>query len=80
MISVNPLYQRKGVGSLLMQWGCDEADRRGLESYILASPAGVQLYRRFGFKTVGEVYTHGVNFTSMLRRAQKDSLEFIEQD
>lgn len=78
MISVNPLYQRKGVGSLLMQWGCDEIDRNSLESYILASPVGVQLYRRFGFKRVGEVCMHGAKFTSMLRKAQKCSFEFVE--
>ena len=73
MISVNPIYQRKGVGSLLMQWGCDEADRNGLDSYILASPVGVQLYRRFGFKSTGEVCVHGAKFPSMLRKAPNDS-------
>ena len=74
MISVNPIYQRKGVGSLLMQWGCDEADRNGLDSYILASPVGVQLYRRFGFESIGEVCVHGAKFTSMLRKTPNDSL------
>ena len=62
-----------------MQWGCDEADRNSLDSYILASPVGIQLYQRFGFKKVGEVYAHGAKFTSMLRKAQKYRLGFVEQ-
>lgn len=80
MISVNPSYQRKGVGLFLMQWGCDEADRNSLDSYVLASPVGVQQYRRFGFKKVGDVCTHGAKFTIVLREAQKGTFEFVKQD
>ena len=57
-----------------MQWGCDEADRSGLDSYILASSVGVQLYQRFGFKSIEEVCMHGAKFTSMLRKASNDDL------
>ena len=57
-----------------MQRGCDEADRNGLDSYILASPVRVQLYQRFGFKSIEEVCVHGAKFTSMLRKAPNDDL------
>ena len=69
MISVNPLYQRKGIGSLLMQWGCNEADRKKLDSYVLASPVGALLYRKSGFEDVGGICVQGATFTSMVRKA-----------
>ena len=78
MISVNPLYQRKGIGSLLMQWGCNEADRKKLDSYVLASPVGTLLYRKSGFENVGQICVQGVTFTSMLRKASHCNLEISQ--
>ena len=57
MISVDPKYQRQGVGSMLLKWGCDMADRCGQGAFLIASPAGIPLYSKFGFKIVGEVWT-----------------------
>jgi predicted N-acetyltransferase YhbS len=70
MISVNPVYQRQGIGSILLQWGTEEADAHGRDSFVIASPAGVRLYAKFGFKVVGEVQTPTGTFTSMFRKAQ----------
>ncbi|KFY06559.1 hypothetical protein V492_07952 [Pseudogymnoascus sp. VKM F-4246] len=66
-ISVAPEHQRKGVGSMLMQWGCEKADSSGWNSFVMASPDGVSLYRKFGFKAVGQVQTQHGSFTSMIR-------------
>lgn len=75
-ISVAPEHQRQGVGSMLLQWGCDKADSCGWNSFVMASPAGVQLYRKFDFEPVGQVQTkHGI-FTSMFR----ESRPFIERN
>ncbi|OBT63801.1 hypothetical protein VE03_06933 [Pseudogymnoascus sp. 23342-1-I1] len=69
-ISVAPEYQKQGVGSMLLQWGCDKADSCGWSSFVMASPAGVQLYSKFDFKVVGQVRTkHGL-FTSMFRESR----------
>ncbi|KAJ9245751.1 hypothetical protein DTO271D3_4073 [Paecilomyces variotii] len=70
MISVNPAYQRQGIGSILLQWGTEEADAHGRDSFLISSPAGVRLYAKFGFKVVGEIHTPRGTFTSMFREAQ----------
>jgi ribosomal protein S18 acetylase RimI-like enzyme len=71
MISVDPAYQRQGIGSMLLQWGCEEADGHGRDSFLIASPAGIQLYTNFGFKVVREIHTMWGTFTSMFREARK---------
>lgn len=44
-----PSYRRRGVGSLIMQWGIDKAEELGLEAYLEASAMGKPLYEKFGF-------------------------------
>lgn len=34
---------------MLVQWGCDLADRDGVGAYVDASKAGAPLYEKFGF-------------------------------
>ncbi|KAJ5621039.1 acyl-CoA N-acyltransferase [Penicillium lagena] len=70
IVVVNPLYQRRGIGSMLMQWACEEADKAHRDGILLASPAGIQLYTKFGFEKVGEVRTAKGSLHSMLRKAQ----------
>ena len=50
-----PMYQRKGIASLLLKWGLDIADDRGLVCYLDASPMGLGLYKKFGWKEVDHV-------------------------
>lgn len=50
MLATDPEYQRQGAASLLVQWGCDLADRNGAAIYIASSSEGVGLYRKFGFE------------------------------
>lgn len=45
-----PGVQRRGVGSALLREGLKEADRRRLPAFIEASPAGLGLYRKFGWE------------------------------
>ena len=71
IISVDPAYQRQGVGSMLMQWGCEEADLSERDAFVLASPAAVRLYAKFDFEIVGEVRTKEGVFQSMFRKARK---------
>lgn len=75
MISVDPAYQRRGIGSLLMQWGCHQADHHGWTSYVLSSPAGVKLYTNFGFTAVGRVDTERGTFTSMMREGPEQKVQ-----
>lgn len=52
MLGTRPDYHGRGLGSMLLQWGLDRADRDGLEVYLSASPAGRPLYEKRGFQVV----------------------------
>lgn len=54
MLGTHPEYRRRGAGSLLVQWGCDLADRDGVGAYVDASKAGAPLYEKFGFVDYSE--------------------------
>lgn len=51
-----PAFQRKGAGSLLMEWGVELAKRENLKICLEATGFGLPLYNKFGFKNVGEVH------------------------
>jgi GNAT superfamily N-acetyltransferase len=57
MFGTHPDHQRRGAGKMLMEWGCQEADRRGLEIYVEASSMGKGLYEKFGCEKVQGEYT-----------------------
>jgi len=38
---------------MLVKWGTDQADKRGLPCFLESSPEGLGLYRKHGFKEVG---------------------------
>ena len=50
ILTVVPEVQRRGIGSALLREGLKEADRRGLPAFIEASPAGLGLYKKFGWE------------------------------
>ena len=62
-----PEHQRQGVGSMLLRWGCETADRDKLSCFVMASPDALRLYKKFGFEVMGEVKTEHGAFTSMFR-------------
>lgn len=68
---VHPDYQRRGAGSMLVQWGCDLADEEGVALYVDASRAGAPLYERFGFVDESEGDSGQAEVASMIRRARK---------
>lgn len=71
-MGVHPDFQRRGIGSVMLQRVCDETDKTpGRCAYVLAAPDGVPLYSKFGFGVVGEVETPHGSITSMLRPAPK---------
>ncbi|GMG02453.1 unnamed protein product [Aspergillus oryzae] len=50
--STDPRYERRGAASLLSQWGCDSADRLGIECYVESSKKGYPVYKRKGFEEI----------------------------
>ncbi|KAL8951066.1 MAG: hypothetical protein Q9222_002938 [Ikaeria aurantiellina] len=55
ILIVLPSYQRSGLGSMLVREGLAAADRDQARCYIEASPAGLGLYKRYGWKQVDEI-------------------------
>lgn len=50
MLATLPEYQGQGAAGMLLRWGLEQADQMGVEAYVEASPAGLPVYRRFGWK------------------------------
>ena len=55
ILCVHPDFQRRGVGSVLLDWGLERARRRGEKVYLEASEFGKRLYDKKGFKEVGKL-------------------------
>ena len=58
ILFTHPDFRRKGVGSLIINWGIEQADRLGLECFFEATREGKPCYERFGFKVVEENTLH----------------------
>ena len=52
ILFTHPSHRRKGVASLIMQWGLEHADRLGLESFIEAIDLEKPVYEKFRFRAV----------------------------
>ena len=68
-----PEHHGKGAAGKLIRWGLEQADERGLEAYLEASPLARPVYEHFGFKAVDEFRPSKVDHveTFMLRPARK---------
>ncbi|WPG99269.1 Hypothetical protein R9X50_00208100 [Acrodontium crateriforme] len=54
ILFTHPQHQRRGAASMLIKWGCDQADKRGIISTLHASSEGYHLYLKHGFELVEE--------------------------
>ncbi|WYZ44778.1 hypothetical protein EsH8_VIII_000094 [Colletotrichum jinshuiense] len=62
MCAVDPKFQGKGAAKKLVQWGLDEAQRRGgLELLLEASSMGRHVYSKLGFKQEGPEIEYSVD-------------------
>ena len=55
MLATLPVYQGRGYGRQLVNWGLARADQDGTDCYLEASDEGLSLYRKLGFSEVDEV-------------------------
>ncbi|KAL9027913.1 MAG: hypothetical protein Q9196_003634 [Gyalolechia fulgens] len=55
ILIVAPAYQRRGLGTMLIQEGLAAADRDGAKAYVEASPKGLELYLRHGWRIVDNI-------------------------
>lgn len=52
-LTVAPEFQGKGVGSALLKWGTDFADRHGVYMWVHSSEGAFRAYSKCGFEVVG---------------------------
>lgn len=69
-LGVHPEHQKKGIGRMLLDWGVREASKQGRECYLVATPAGVPLYRSAGFEDVRIVDIFGTPHVSMRKKVE----------
>lgn len=50
LLLVHPEHQHRGIGSQLLKYAIQEADRRGMAMGLESTPAGLALYKRNGFE------------------------------
>lgn len=53
---MRPKYRRQELGRLIIDWGIQKSDERGLEIYMDALPLGALLYEKYDFLTCGWVH------------------------
>lgn len=56
---VHPAYWRRGHGEALVRWSLALADADGIKQGVSATPMGVKLYERLGYKPVDECVVPG---------------------
>lgn len=60
LIGVDPLWQGRGYGRMLMEHVLHSCDRDGHPAYLEAtSPTNRRFYERHGFRTIGEIRSAG---------------------
>ncbi|KAI1503749.1 acyl-CoA N-acyltransferase [Biscogniauxia marginata] len=52
IVSVDPRYHGVGIGSQLVKWGTDQADRAGVFCWVHSSDAGWKMFAKHGFREV----------------------------
>lgn len=53
LLTIHPEHQRKGVGSTLVNWGTQRADKEQIQAWLESSPMGKGAYLKAGFKVLG---------------------------
>jgi GNAT superfamily N-acetyltransferase len=67
-LGVDPAYQGRGVGKMLVRWGMEQARTQGKGLYLSATPAGKPFYSRLGLDDVGGFEIWGIPQTSFVLR------------
>lgn len=50
LLGLSHEHKGRGIGALLVKWGCDRADEEDVEIFVETSKAVVPFYKKFGFK------------------------------
>ncbi|KAH8152487.1 uncharacterized protein LAJ45_03327 [Morchella importuna] len=70
MLVVDPKWQRRGIGQMLVRWGLDRAQKEGVCVGLEASDPGAPMYLKLGFEEIGRFHTprEGLHFPALVWR------------
>ena len=80
MLFVDPEYQRKGVGKMLMDWGIEVAEKLWLHVWLEASKPGEKLYRSLGFQETSRRIWQTESFGECDSLSMRRTTEFTEAE
>jgi GNAT superfamily N-acetyltransferase len=78
LLGVHPLFTGRGIARRLLKWGMDKADEEDRAVYISASPKGLPVYKKAGFRVIGadlcypEDHQGGWSETFMVRESESE--------
>jgi len=55
ILTIDPAFQRRGVGGKLVEWGTSKADKMGVDAVVESSVFGKGLYLKHGFNFIKDV-------------------------
>jgi GNAT superfamily N-acetyltransferase len=55
LLATHPDFRRRGAGTMLCNWGKEQAMKTGCMLTVFASPMGKRLYQELGYTLVGSV-------------------------
>lgn len=53
LLAIDPKYQRKGLGTMLVKWGTERSNKEGIDAWLESSPMGKGAYLKAGFRVLG---------------------------
>ncbi|OAX78674.1 hypothetical protein ACJ72_07018, partial [Emergomyces africanus] len=56
LIATSPAFERQGHASRLLKWGIEKAERDRARIFLEATPAGLPLYERLGWRVVDTMH------------------------
>ncbi|KAL2842548.1 acyl-CoA N-acyltransferase [Aspergillus pseudoustus] len=59
-------HQGRGAGGMLMRYGVDLAEKTKGDIYVEASPPGVPIYKKFGFREIDRLVVLNGTFTELI--------------
>ncbi|OJD16943.1 hypothetical protein AJ78_02925 [Emergomyces pasteurianus Ep9510] len=62
LIATSPAFERQGHASRLLKWGIEKADKEKARIFLEATPAGLPLYERLGWRVVDTMHVKLADF------------------
>ncbi|KAM3413876.1 hypothetical protein BST61_g10550 [Cercospora zeina] len=77
ILFTSPTHLRRGIGSMMMRWGCELADLLFIPAWIEASAEGNLLYQKFGFYNQQKLMHKGEDMGTCMRRHARSSADAV---